>query len=85
MTIAELAEALTAARVDPDRYSLAGGLPNDAYCLERLGSKSWRIYYSERGSRFNEEFLITEDDACRRLLSILLAEPSVRLRPDSHE
>ena len=32
------------------RYSLEGGLPNEAYCIEKL-PEGWHVYYSERGGK----------------------------------
>jgi hypothetical protein len=79
MNRAELAIALDHARINPRRYSLEGGLPNDAYCLD-FDHVHWLAYYSERGRRFSERSFTTEDAACRYLLEVLIDEPSVKLR-----
>jgi hypothetical protein len=31
-------------------YSLSGGLPGEAYCIEKDGDR-WHFYYSERGEK----------------------------------
>jgi len=79
MTRAELAAALRQGRVNPAVYSLDGGLPNDAYCLDDAGGGRWVVYYSERGSRFDERMFDQESEACQYLLDTLLNEPSALL------
>ena len=68
---------LDAEDVDPAAYSLDGGLPFEAYVLERqpLG---WAVYYSQRGLRSNEEPFTTEDEACARLLELVLRDSTTR-------
>ena len=63
MTLIELEEKLDASDIPRDAYSLAGGLPNEAYCLEEADGK-WRVYYSERGSRAGLKRFDTEQEAC---------------------
>ena len=63
MTLAELETALTNYGVPKDTYSLSGGSPNEAYCLERLPD-GWRVYYSERGLRTGLKCFGTEEEAC---------------------
>lgn len=46
----EFYKEMDAAGVPRDSYSLQGGLPNEAYCIELVGSK-WVVYYSERGNK----------------------------------
>lgn len=62
MTIAELRRRLEDAHVPPETYSLTGGLPDRALCIEQLGDK-WRVYYSERGLRSDVRAFETEADA----------------------
>lgn len=45
-----LAALLDAENVEPSAYSLDGGMPFEAYVLERRPS-DWAVYYSERGLR----------------------------------
>lgn len=63
MTLVELETALADSGVPQAAYSLVGGLPNEAYCLEQLPD-GWRVYYSERGSRTGVKCFGTEDEAC---------------------
>lgn len=79
MTRVELAVALAGAGVNPAVYSLEGGLPNDTYCIDRAGGSRWVVYYSERGSKFNERFFNDESGACHYLLQTLVGEPSALL------
>ena len=53
MTVSELKRILEAEGFRQDVYSLTGGLPNEAYCLENRGYE-WAVYYSERGERSGE-------------------------------
>ena len=64
--------------VDREYYELEGGLPSDKYCMEARGL-SWAVYYSERGQRVEERAFLSEDDACRRLLELLLRDPTTRV------
>jgi hypothetical protein len=72
MNMAELAAELQRLGMDPARYSVRGGLPDDGFAVGREGKK-WRVYYSERGGRYNVEKFPTEDEACRRMLALMLA------------
>lgn len=49
--------------IPKDTYSLEGGLPNEAYCLNLAGDK-WEVYYSERGQKSGLKLFKTEDEAC---------------------
>jgi hypothetical protein len=74
----QLDAALLAAGVNPRNFSLTGGLPNDAVCLDTLPLGRWVVYYSERGSRFDVVEFDTESAACAYLLGLLVREPSVQ-------
>lgn len=71
MDIATLRVALDQLGIEPSRYSLHGGRPDQAYAIKREG-KRWIVYYCERGGRSDIERFATEDEACRRLLSRLM-------------
>ncbi len=64
MTIDELKARLVSAGVSSEEYSLTGGLPNEAYCIEQLPDGTWRTYYSERGQRSGLKVFKTEKAAC---------------------
>lgn len=68
MTKAELAAKLIEIGVPKGDYSLSGGLPNEAYCLEHSGGK-WRVYYSERGERTGLKVFDSEEEACDYFLA----------------
>jgi succinylglutamic semialdehyde dehydrogenase len=74
MNKAELKQLLDAEAFDPKVYSLDGGLPNDRLCLSAEDG-NWHVYYSERGSRFDEQCYSSEDEACRDLLGRLRQLP----------
>jgi hypothetical protein len=68
---------LDAEGIDTESYSLDGGLPFEAYVLEERAN-AWGVYYSERGLRSNEVVFESEDEACRHLLDLLLADSTTR-------
>ncbi len=68
---------LDAEDVDPAAYSLDGGLPFEAYVLERRPC-DWVVYYSQRGMRSSEEAFEVEGDACARLLELILRDSTTR-------
>jgi hypothetical protein len=80
MTLAQLETALTQRGVPKDAYSLSGGLPNEAYCLEQL-PEGWYVYYSERGARTSLKCFGTEDEACDCLFRVLTESTSSRAEP----
>jgi hypothetical protein len=74
MTLRELESKLIVASVPKDAYCLTGGLPNEAYAIERVGD-SWQVYYSERGSRSGLRSFVSEGEACEYLLNLLVKRP----------
>ncbi|MDP7016375.1 MAG: hypothetical protein QGG36_11275 [Pirellulaceae bacterium] len=86
MNVDQLSEQLAARGVPAEAYSLHGGLPNEAYCLERTGPETWRTYYSERGATNSERSFDSETSACSFFLEWIhaalthgdQAEPSSR-------
>ncbi|NJP43403.1 hypothetical protein [Actinacidiphila epipremni] len=73
MNRTEVKNILVSSGVSPDDYSLNGGLPFEAYCLEPRGG-TWAVYYSERGRRSSEKVFATEDEACREFLDRVLGD-----------
>ena len=63
MTLFELEIKLANSDVPNDGYSLTGGLPSEAYCIEASEGK-WYVYYSERGCRTGLKIFDTEKEAC---------------------
>ena len=66
MTLCDLGPLFARRGVPKDMYSLTGGLPNEAYAIERAGG-TWRVYYSERGQRSGLREFASEADACALL------------------
>ena len=64
MTKNELKIQLIKDKVPEEVYSLNGGKPNEAYCINYLNGK-WETYYSEKGIKSEKEEFMTEDEACR--------------------
>jgi hypothetical protein len=77
MNRTELESILRDRKISPLAYSLGGGLPNEKYTLDQVGSR-WSVYYSERGQRSGERIFDSEDEACRYLLNLLCNDPSTR-------
>ena len=59
----ELQQTLIDENVPDDLYSLNGGLPNEAFCLNK-DQNSWEVYYSERGVKSQLMKFSTEEEAC---------------------
>lgn len=70
MTKLDLKELLIQNNIQPDSYSLEGGLPNEAYCLSRE-SDVWEVYYSERGNKTALRKFSEEEDACNYFFKLL--------------
>lgn len=71
MKRAELQQCLIDANVPKDLYSLNGGLPNEALCLNKDGDV-WEVYYSERGIKSQIEKFDSEDEACNYFYKTVL-------------
>ncbi|GAB2551744.1 hypothetical protein GCM10027085_48920 [Spirosoma aerophilum] len=56
-----------------DMYSLTGGLPNEAYCLQQT-SQGREVYYGERGIKSGLAFFPDEETACSYLFRLILSE-----------
>jgi hypothetical protein len=80
MRRAELAQALAQNRIPPSVYSLSGGLPDEAYCLDHAQGM-WHVYYSERGLRSGLQSFETEEEACDYFFRLVMHDLSVQ--PDS--
>lgn len=63
----QLGKILLMNKVPKDLYSLAGGLPNEAYCIDKENDR-WQVYYSERGIKTNIGYCESEEEACKCLL-----------------
>lgn len=49
MNLVSLEKALQQAGAPARSYSLRGGLPTEAYCIDQDTNSKWIVYYSERG------------------------------------
>lgn len=57
--------------VPDDMYSLEGGHPNEAYCLNKNGPV-WEVYYSERGIKTGLRQFESEEQACDYLYESII-------------
>lgn len=71
MTKLELKKKLIEISVRTDLYSLDGGFPNEAYCLNK-NENVWEVYYSERGSKSNLRKFYSENEACDYLYNLIV-------------
>ena len=67
----ELRQSLINANIPDDLYNLNGGLPNEAFCLNKEGDV-WEVYYSERGVKSQKKEFDSEDEACNYLYKVIL-------------
>jgi hypothetical protein len=70
MHIEQLRNFLIINHVPDNLYSLDGGLPSEAYCINKVEG-GWEVYYSERGLKSQLVKFDTEDKACLYLRSII--------------
>lgn len=73
MKLQELQEKLKNENIRQDAYSIGGGLPNEAYCLNEVEGK-WEIYYSERGEKTGLKIFEDEESACNYFYLLLKNE-----------
>jgi hypothetical protein len=76
MNLLELKLQLVKMNVPDSTYCLAGGLPNEANCIEFLVDK-WRVYYSERGGRTGLKTFDTESEACLYFLKEIESDSTI--------
>ena len=69
MNVAETAEIVRLAQVDPTYYSFDGPR-HEALCLVSEGRR-WLVFLSERGDRYEEVTFTDEDEACVYFLNRL--------------
>jgi hypothetical protein len=75
----ELRDALLAAGVRTDAFSIDDGLVNDTYCLAATPDGRWQVYYTERGEISILGDFDDEGEACAFMFNPLCAEPMVRV------
>lgn len=78
MNTNELRVKLNNLSINPDAYSLEGGLCDECYILSKERSGKWEVYYSERGLKSSCKIFDNEDEACEDLLKRLENDPTVR-------
>ncbi|GAB2808365.1 hypothetical protein [Ferruginibacter profundus] len=71
MTKKDLEQKLKEKGILNDSYSLEGGLPNEAYCLNKV-EDGWEVYYSERGNKSGLRKFTNEMDACKCLYDLVI-------------
>lgn len=67
----ELFNLLVNSNVPNDLYNLNGGLPNEAFCLNKEDSV-WEVYYSERGVKSQLKRFESEEEACEYFYRTIL-------------
>ena len=76
MTIKELSIQLEKQGIRKDAYSLTGGLPSEAYCLNPQRNY-WEVYYSERGQKSGLQVFDSEKAACRAFMDLIMSDESI--------
>ncbi|ADB15744.1 conserved hypothetical protein [Pirellula staleyi DSM 6068] len=71
MNLSELNEKLRRSALPPESYSLTGGLPAEAFCIEHTSDGVWQTYYSEWGLRSGLKTFATEEEACNEFLKMV--------------
>lgn len=79
MNVSDLRQRFEAEGVRPDAYSLDDATKNETYCLV-ASVQRWFVYYFERGFRRGERRFQSEDAACQYLLSLIMRDPTTRMR-----
>ena len=59
----QLEQRLKQENINEYYYSLEGGFPNEAFCINK-GDNFWEVYYSERGRKSQVKTFEFEEDAC---------------------
>ena len=62
MNLKQLEKLIKKSDFPQSHYSLNGGLPSEAFCIEKLTDK-WHVYYSERGGKSTLGTFAKEKDA----------------------
>ena len=70
MTIPELSAIFKANNVPHSYYSFRGMAAGDCYVLEKKDG-TWNVYYSERGSRYDEKSYPDENSACHGMFALV--------------
>ncbi|WP_042405870.1 hypothetical protein [Streptacidiphilus carbonis] len=76
----DLRALLEAEGIRRSAYSLDGGLPDNAYCLDRDGA-DWIAYHFGRGSCSWLQRFRAESPACEYLLGLLRADARAQQAP----
>jgi hypothetical protein len=71
MNVTDLAQLLKTEGYPSDAYSLIGNAKEEAWTLERINDRSWRVFFTERGKVRSSQEFETEHSACEALLSRL--------------
>jgi hypothetical protein len=79
----EFERLLRERRVLPDAYSLSGPACDDCYVLEHVPGGWTAYYYSERGTRHEEQQFKTEQAAFDYLWSLMRGDQGIVQRSDS--
>lgn len=66
----QLEQRLKQENINEYYYSLEGGLPNEAFCLNK-NNEIWEVYYSERGNKSQLKIFELEEDACEYFYNLV--------------
>jgi hypothetical protein len=78
MDISAMREILAADGISSNAYSVNQDR-DDRYCLVRVSTGDWLVYFSERGHHWDERIFASEGAACNDLLERLRSDPTTRV------
>ena len=77
MKLQDLERELKNLNINNEFYSLSGGFPNEAYCINK-NEFEWEVYYSERGQKSDPKIFNDENSACNYFFGLIISDPLVR-------
>lgn len=77
MDILELQNKLNELNLNPEAYSILGGLRDECYILLKNNNRRWEVFYSERGLKSSLKVFESESEACEELFRRLKKDATV--------
>ena len=77
MKLKDLKTKLEKSGVASHWYSLSGGLPNEAFCINHISQNNWEVYYSERGQKSALGIFEDEYYACLYFWNLIMSDTAV--------
>jgi hypothetical protein len=78
MNINAMRQILATDGISPNAYSVNQDR-DDMYCLVKVSTGDWLVYFSERGHHWDERIFASEDAACNDLIERLRSDSTTRV------